>query len=363
VVVEISTDGGGIWTTLNPTPAYPSTLAQTGAPPANVCGYPATQPAFTGPLPTNGALGPWAQYSHDLTAFAGQTALIRWRFTTDPGLEFEGFYLDDITVTKAMIPGSCGTDLRYAANAVGSDTCTGGGGGGGNGILEAGEDADVSVDLFNFGDTAATGVTATLSTTLPSVVVTRPSASFPSVGPGATVTSSAPHFGVWVAPGVACGTIVPFTVTVTTAEGTYIRTFSLTVGSGSPGCTQTACTAAIAVEDGLAPGLLQLARGAGSAVDLTFAPSCHQNDHTVYWGSATGLMTGVSWTQSACGSGPGGAATVNPGTPAPGGLFYFVVVPSNGTNEGSYGRDSSGTERPQGSGSCHRPQLLGGTCP
>jgi len=177
------------------------------------------------------------------------------------------------------------------------------------------------------------------------------------------VTSSAPHFGVWVSPTVACGTVVPFTVTVTTAQGTYVRTFSLTVGSGSPGCSQTVCSAAIPVEDGLAPGQLQLTKGVLTAVNLTFAPSCHATDNTVYWGSASGHMTGISWTQSACAFGPGGSATVSPGTPAPGGLFYFVVVPSNGASEGSYGRNSSGTERPQGSGTCHFPQLLGGTCP
>lgn len=363
VVVEISTNGGGSWTTLNPTPAYPSTLAQTGAPPVNACGYPASQGAFTGPSPTNGSLGPWAPYSHDLTAYAGQTVLIRWRFTSDPGLEFDGFYLDDIAVTKATIPGSCGTDLRFASSTLVSDTCTGGGGGGGNGILEAGEDAAVSMSLQNIGDASATGVTATIATTVKDVVVTRPSASFPGAASGATVSSVAPHFGLWVAPTVPCGTVVPFTATITTAQGTYVRPFTLTVGAGSPGCSQAVCTAALPVEDGTAPGLLQVTSGAGGTVNLTFAPSCHAIDSIVYWGTASGHMTGTAWSQSVCGFGPGGGATVSPGTPAPGGLFYFVAVPINGANEGSYGRNSSGAERPVGAGPCHLPQMLGGTCP
>src|SRR5262249_41655611 len=58
VVVEITTNGGGSWSVLNPTPPYPSTLAQTGNPPVNACGYAATQGAFTGPS-TNGTLSAW----------------------------------------------------------------------------------------------------------------------------------------------------------------------------------------------------------------------------------------------------------------------------------------------------------------
>jgi len=54
---------------------------------------------------------------------------------------------------------------------------------------------------------------------------------------------------------------------------------------------------------------------------------------------------------------------VDPGTPPPDGLFYFVAVPENGVSEGSYGRNSSGTERPVGSGACHLAQQLGGSCP
>ena len=40
---------------------------------------------------------------------------------------------------------------------------------------------------------------------------------------------------------------------------------------------------------------------------------------------------------------------------------YYLVVPTDGTQEGSYGRDSAGVERPQGGGACHGQGTI--TCP
>jgi hypothetical protein len=103
-VVEISTDGGATWVDLPPTnpPGYPTTLAQTQG---NGCGYPPTQGAFSGP--PGGGPTPWTAYETDLSGFAGQDVVIRWRFTSDGGLEFAGFYLDDIQITNVNLPGAC----------------------------------------------------------------------------------------------------------------------------------------------------------------------------------------------------------------------------------------------------------------
>ncbi len=106
VVVEISTNGGGSWADLPPTtpPGYPNTLSLTQG---NACNYPPTQGAFSGPV-GNLALTPWTQYQTNLAAFAGQTNVkIRWRFTTDGGAEFSGFYLDDVVISNINYPGSC----------------------------------------------------------------------------------------------------------------------------------------------------------------------------------------------------------------------------------------------------------------
>jgi hypothetical protein len=355
VVVEISTNGGSSWNDLPPTGGYPSTFAQTGNPPINACGYAATHGAFNGT-----PLTAWTKYTSDLTPYAGQTVQIRWRFSTDPGVELEGFYLDDVAITSAMAPASCGADLRLTASTP-TDTCSGGGGGNANGVVDAGEDVAIAVTLQNIGDTTATSITGTLVTAAPGVVVTRPTASFPSASSGASVSTSSPHLGIWVAPTVACGTVMPFTLQVSSAQGSFNRDFSLTVGSGST-CSQVVCSAALPVED---TQLTIGKTGSGDPLQLAFGPSCHTIDSTVYWGTATGTMAGVAWTSAACGFGPGGTASVSPGTPPPGSFFYFVVVPSNGVKQGSYGRSSANVERPAavGLGTCNLPQQLGGTCP
>ena len=56
----------------------------------------------------NDALTPWTQYSSNLSpAYDGKTVRIRWRFTSDPGAEFEGFYLDTSSVTNVRLAGLC----------------------------------------------------------------------------------------------------------------------------------------------------------------------------------------------------------------------------------------------------------------
>lgn len=105
-VVELSADDGETWSQLAPAGGYPSDFGETGANPSNACAFPSTQGCFGGP-PGNGALTPWARYTHDLTAYAGTVIRLRWRFSSDAGAEFEGFYLDDIAVTFAGVPDEC----------------------------------------------------------------------------------------------------------------------------------------------------------------------------------------------------------------------------------------------------------------
>jgi len=105
VVVELSADGGATWTPLVPAGGYPGSFAQTMDPPVNACGYPASQGAFTGES-AGFAAGQFVQISHDLSAYAGQGVLVRWRLSSDPAMQAAGFYLDDIRV-DAELPGTC----------------------------------------------------------------------------------------------------------------------------------------------------------------------------------------------------------------------------------------------------------------
>ncbi|CAM2065017.1 S8 family serine peptidase [Sulfidibacter corallicola] len=102
VVVEISTDEGQNWQDLPPDGGYPNDFSSTGDPPGNACAYPASQGAFNG-----SSNGEFQAFSHDLSAFAGSSVQIRWRFSSDGGAEEEGFYLDDIQITNAETPQAC----------------------------------------------------------------------------------------------------------------------------------------------------------------------------------------------------------------------------------------------------------------
>lgn len=101
VVVEISTDGGNNWNDLPPVGGYPSDFSQTLNPPINACDYPASQGAF------GGASSGFDPFTHDLSAYLGESVLIRWSFSTDPGYEEEGFYIDQINYNDVITYGSC----------------------------------------------------------------------------------------------------------------------------------------------------------------------------------------------------------------------------------------------------------------
>lgn len=101
VVVEISNDGGSSWSDLPPIGGYPSDFSSTGNPAINGCGYPASQGAF------GGASSGFDVFSHDLAGFGGDTIQLRWSFSTDPGFELEGFYLDDISYNNVYTFESC----------------------------------------------------------------------------------------------------------------------------------------------------------------------------------------------------------------------------------------------------------------
>jgi len=106
VVTEISTNGGSSWVALPPSGGFPSNFSQTGSPPANACGYLASQTGFSGTTATL-----FNSFTTDLASFNGQTVRIRWRFSSDPGAEEEGFYLDEVAITNASTPSMCVNDF------------------------------------------------------------------------------------------------------------------------------------------------------------------------------------------------------------------------------------------------------------
>jgi hypothetical protein len=108
VVTEISTDGGTTWADLPPDGGYPSDFSQTQG---NGCNFPPSQGAFNGvstvgnPADPNNGSGdqvflPWTT---DLSGFAGESVKIRWRFSSDGGAEFAGFWLDEVRISNGSV--------------------------------------------------------------------------------------------------------------------------------------------------------------------------------------------------------------------------------------------------------------------
>ena len=82
----------------------------------------------------------------------------------------------------------------------------------------------------------------------------------------------------------------------------------------------------------------------GSQLKLTWAGSCSPSDtdFEVYEGFIAGDFSSHKWTTCTT-----GGAMTHTMTPLPGNTYY-LVVPRGPTTEGSYGRRSDLTERPQG---------------
>ena len=104
--------------------------------------------------------------------------------------------------------------------------------GGPGGICDPGETGTLAVTLRNEGSLAATGVTATLTTTSPWLAITDPSGAFPGVAPGATTTNAAQTFSVYANTDCFAGHLAVCRL-VLTSNGVMLSEseFTLTVGT------------------------------------------------------------------------------------------------------------------------------------
>ena len=92
-------------------------------------------------------------------------------------------------------------------------------------------------------------------------------------------------------------------------------------------------------------------------VDMTYTAACDAADHTIYYGDLSNVSS-HGYSDAACFVGTSGTASFDPGS----GSWFFLVVASNGSEEGSFGKDSTVVERPEavGVGICDVPQNLAG---
>jgi len=101
--------------------------------------------------------------------------------------------------------------------------------GNGNGLLDPGETATLQMELKNDGIADATGITAALSTSTAGVTVTQTDSGYPNLAPDAAVLNSTP-FRIRADSGVACGTLIQFTLSLQTGQGSFILPAALRVG-------------------------------------------------------------------------------------------------------------------------------------
>ena len=127
------------------------------------------------------------------------------------------------TVDLALIP--------HALRLLGTVVHDGGSGGNGNGTVDLDERFGLSIALTNDGETAATGVSATLSTATPGVVITTATRTYPDIQQGITAWNWAP-FELSTTSDFRAGHDLVLQLDVTTDQG-QVR-LPVTVRTGTP---------------------------------------------------------------------------------------------------------------------------------
>ncbi len=117
-------------------------------------------------------------------------------------------------------------------------------------------------------------------------------------------------------------------------------------------------TAAGYVPDGnlIAGTPLTVSKGAGSDLYLVWGDSCiiGDSDYAIYEGTVGSYYSHIPLI---CSSGGGTSTSVTPSE----GSKYYIIVPVGSGREGSYGFDSTATERETGSVSCYAQEVT--ACP
>ncbi len=173
--------------------------------------------------------------------------------------------------------------------------------GDGDGGIEAGEGGSVTIELTNVGGVVdATGITATLSSTTPGIIITQPATTtYPNLTAGSgTATNSSP-LTFTVDSSAACGAAADFALTVTYSGGPSPRVLTFSVPTGPPATTFTTTL------DGTAPTPLPgFTTATGTQKGRVFrdgVPStCGNPKAFPGYGATTGARAFDSFTFNAC---------------------------------------------------------------
>jgi hypothetical protein len=123
-----------------------------------------------------------------------------------------------------------GAQLAVGSALMDTDVCSLGGAGSGDGYLDPGEIATIAVIAHDIGESPATGVSATLTSSSPLITVLQGSSTFPDiVCPTGAAANNPPNYSFYLSVTANCGTFVPFTLHFTSDQGPWDYNFSLPV--------------------------------------------------------------------------------------------------------------------------------------
>ena len=101
-IVEVATGPSyATWTKL--TVNYPDALSFTG----NACAIPTSGAGTVFSRTITTPAYSVSPYTGSLAAYAGKSVKLRWRFSSDSAVTRAGWWLDDVSITNAIIPGTC----------------------------------------------------------------------------------------------------------------------------------------------------------------------------------------------------------------------------------------------------------------
>ena len=151
-MLEISTDGGSSWTDLGDhitANGYNGTIS-------SCCSNPlGDREAWVDDLTE------WTQVEVDLSAFAGEAVLIRWRIGCDYSVSDVGWYIDDVMISSPLPPNPAPT-LSSMSPGVGSPSA--------ETPVQIEGSGFMNTPFARLGDTWLMSVTLVSSTTLEAVV-------------------------------------------------------------------------------------------------------------------------------------------------------------------------------------------------
>ncbi|MGH9889111.1 MAG: S8 family serine peptidase, partial [bacterium] len=126
----------------------------------------------------------------------------------------------------------------------------------GTDVVLPGGAAQVNVSLDNVGGAAATGVSATLTSSSPDVLILQGASTYPNIAAESAGSKNNTPFAFFVSPSAVCGAVLPFSLNVTFNGRTASFGFSVQTGRASNTPTHFAYTGpAVAIPDASPAGV------------------------------------------------------------------------------------------------------------